>query len=407
MNEPDPQAARMHVDPPRYGLDAAATIFRYPPGVRRVADELTRRLAASTRVVGIPLVPAVDDSERTWRHRELPRLAKRLGLAGIVSFTSAFPLLGPGRRVQVIHELPWRHGVKENAGRGHRLWARQGWRRASAIVVPSERVLADLADETPRAARIARVIPWGLSAEFGPGALLGSSEEGERLGLDEGERRELGDRELRERLGLDGGGRIDPEESERLRQLKHDQNERLQRLGIGEREFLLAAGATRPKKRLDACLVALAQLGARAPMLIVTGEITEALAGDLRLARTLGLEGKLVFLGRVKEADMALLTRRARAALSLADSEGFGFGTLEALGSGVPVLVTRGSAQAELAGEHGIVVDPEDPDGVASALRGVLGPRNDVEAARRIEHARGYPWAETVRRLEDLLVSLS
>lgn len=392
MNEPDLQAAHVPVSPPRYGLDAAATVFRYPPGVRRVAEELTRRLAASERVVGIPLVPAVDDSERTWRHRELPRLAKQLGLAGIVSFTSAFPLLGPGRRVQVIHELPWRHGVKENAGRGHRLWARQGWRRASAIVVPSERVLADLADDAPRAARIARVIPWGLSEGFGPGAVADEGDEEKRL--------ELSERERLERPKLDKG--------ERIQQQRLDENERLQRLGLGEREFLLAAGATRPKKRLDACLVALAQLGARAPALVVTGEITEALTSDLRLARTLGLEGKLVFLGRVDEADMALLTRRARAALSLADSEGFGFGTLEALGSGTPVLVTPGSAQAELAGECGLVVSPEDPDGIAAALRRILEQASGsaAEASARVERARNYSWETTVRRLEDLLVSI-
>jgi len=340
---------------PRWGLDGAATVYDYPPGVRRVATELIARLTASEDLDAIPLVPAKDEPERTWRHRELPRLAKSLHLAGLVSFTSAFPILGPGRRVQLIHELPWRHGAAENSGLGHRLWARHGWRRASAMVVPSERVLADLQDEAPRAANRAHVIPWGLSDGFSPATMP-------------------------------------------------DDADRLARLGLAAGPFVLAAGATRPKKRLDASLAALALLGKDAPNLVVTGSITEQLAVDLRYARTLGLEGKLTFLGRVDEPDLHALTRHATVALVLADSEGFGLPALEALGSGTPVIVPPGTAQAEVAGARGITIASDDPNAIARAVREALN--SPPAPTPLVEHAQNFTWAQSAHRLEVLLETL-
>lgn len=340
---------------PRWGLDAAATVFAYPPGVARVASELIARLVASEALEAIPLVPAADESERTWRHWELPRLARRLGLTGLVSFTSAFPILGPGHRVQLIHELPWCHGERENSGLGHRLWARHGWRRAAGLVVPSERVLADLGDQAPRAAEKAHVIPWGLSEGFSP-------------------------------------------------KPRADDDERLARLGLEASTYVLAAGATRPKKRLDACLDALALLGRGAPKLVVTGSLNAGVSADLTRARTLGLEGKLTFLGHVDEPDLWALTRRASLALVLADSEGFGLPALEALGSGTPVLVSPGSAQAEVAGAAGIAIPADDPAGIAAEVRRAI--QNPPPSAPLVERAQKLTWEASQSRLQELLLAL-
>ena len=347
----------MPADRPRFGLDAAATVFDYPPGVRRVCSELVAGLSAHPALEALPLVPAADDDPRAWRNRELPRLERELDLTGLVSFTSAFPLRGRGARIQLIHELPWRHGATENAGWRHKLWARHGWRRAGAIVVPSGRVLADLEDESKRAARKAQVIPWGVSAAFG---------------LEPGPRDEA----------------------------------TLLELGLAGTPFFLMAGATRPKKRVDLAVTALLSVLDSDARLVVTGALDASISKQLTLARNLGLEGRLVYTGELAEAALATLNRHAIGALSLADSEGFGLGTLEALASGTPVVVRPASAPAEIAGPHAIEAD--DPESIGAALRKwVDSPSTKAERAARATHAERFSWKRAADDLAELLIAVA
>ena len=353
--------------PPRLGLDGAALAFAYPPGVARVARELLPRLEARGHV---PLVPAADEPERRWRHRELPRLERALGLDGLLSLTSAFPLLGRGLRVQTVHELPWRHRVVENAGRGHRLWARHGRRRADLVLVPSHRVLADLADEAPAAAREARVLPWGVGPPFTDDPAARTDEDRARLAA----------------LDLAPGA-----------------------------PFVLVPGGARAKKRSDLVLQAVAPLEGVA--VVVTGPVGGGLDELLRLARTLGCPERLRLTGPVEDATLAALDRAALAVCVLSDSEGFGLGALEGLATGAPVLVPPGSAQAEVLGgpgvgaEHLTVVPPGDPAAVHGVLAGLLEtrgtPADEALRAGRREAAAARSWDRTADALQDLLATLS
>ena len=362
--------------PLRLGLDGAALTFPYPPGVARVARELLPRLEAAGHV---PLVPAADERERRWRHRELPRLERELDLDGILSLTSAFPVLGRGLRIQTIHELPWRHGVPENAGRTHRLWARHGRRRADLVLVPSERVLADLADFAPAAAAKARVLAWGVDEPFTAA----------------------------------------PSEA-----LAADDVARLTALGVEpDPPFVLVPGGARPKKRVDLVVQGIAPLrgaggeGADAPRILVTGAVDLASGGldeALRLARTLGIEDRLKYLGPVADEDLAALYRAALAVCVLSDSEGFGLGALEGLACGAPVLVPAGSAQAEVLGSPSLPMPrrlpPGDPEALHGALVELLAARGSAaeaeRRARRRREAGTRTWDRTALDLQGHLDSL-
>jgi alpha-1,3-rhamnosyl/mannosyltransferase len=54
--------------------------------------------------------------------------------------------------------------------------------------------------------------------------------------------------------------------------------------------------------------------------------------------------------------------------------EGFGLPVLEAMALARPVVVSKGTALAEVAGEAGIAVDPADPASIAAGLRTALDP---------------------------------
>ncbi len=310
----------------------------------------------------VRLDPPREASLSRWRQHELPRAVHAHSLDGIHSFFSAFALFGPGKRVHTIHELPWKHGVRENATLAHRLWAGPLARFADATVTASERVARDIGSKLARDGGRVHVVPWGVGESF--------REEGPPGVVDE--------------LVL-------------------------ARYRFPEGPFALCPGAVREKKNLAALLQGYAALRGRGGphvQIVVTGLDTPDLRRDLALAQRLGLSRFVSTPGTIDEADLPALLRLAALVPVLSLSEGFGLPVLEAMACGTPVVVPRESAQAEVAGPHAITVDPRDADSVARGIEEALA-RQDEMRTLLPERAREYTWARTAEGIERVWESLA
>lgn len=349
---------------PRVGFDVSALHRPHPRGVVRAVENLVATLEGRGVLEVVRLHPAPGQDPRAWRHRRLAEEVDTRDLAGLHSFTSSFCWRGPGLRVQTIHEAPWRHGVQENAGWRHRLWAAVGPLKADRVVCPTEHVARDLRRRIlPGADRIV-AIPWGVGPPFADEPSPGEVDE-----------------------AVLGPYRL------------------------GEGGFVLCPGAVRPKKNLAALLRglhALLERGPDAPRLqvLVTGGDTPQLRRDLGLASKLGLDRWVTPIDEVDEGDLPALLRLATAVPVLSRSEGFGFPVLEALACGTPVLVPADSAQAEVAGPHGFTVDPDDPASVADALARAVREREELRYVLA-ERARELTWDACAARVEDLWLELT
>jgi len=102
------------------------------------------------------------------------------------------------------------------------------------------------------------------------------------------------------------------------------------------------------------------------------------------LARELGVADHVVFTGGINDCELAAIYRRseifvlpARTVVNSPNPKGEGFGIvfLEAMAFGKPVVAPRYGAPAEIIrdGQHGLLVDPENPASVANALSTLLG----------------------------------
>lgn len=334
----------------------------FPPGVRRPVATLVAKLEERGRLEVVRVCPAPGEDARAWSRRGAGEAVTRGGLLGIHSFTSGFPWRGAGRRVQTVHELPWRHGVSENAGWRHRAWAALGPALADRVVCPTEHVARDLRRRLlPGASRV-RVVPWGVGPEF----------------ADE-----------------PPPGVVDEVVYGRYR--------------LSEDPLVLCLGATRAKKHLAAAMRGLAEVRRRdgpAFQLVVTGPETEQLRRDLGLASQLGLARWVTTLPEVDEGDLPSLYRLACCTCVLSHSEGFGLPALESIACGTPVLVPPDSAQAEVAGPCSIAVDPLDPVSVADGLCAAHARREELRLPLA-ERGREFSWDACAQRVEDLWEELA
>jgi rhamnosyl/mannosyltransferase len=167
----------------------------------------------------------------------------------------------------------------------------------------------------------------------------------------------------------------------------------------------LFVGRLVPYKGLGVLLEALARVpGAE---LVVVGE--GPLAEEIRRAGGRpGLAGRVRLVGACDRAELAGLMAEARAVVlpSLDRSETFGLVQLEAMASGVPVIVSdveTGIARVGEPGVTGLVVGPGDADDLARAIATF---QDDPDLARAMGEAGRRRFARHYTRelmIEDLL----
>ena len=78
--------------------------------------------------------------------------------------------------------------------------------------------------------------------------------------------------------------------------------------------------------------------------------------------------------------------------------EGFGIPLLEAMAHGVPVLTSNISSIPEVCGDAALLVDPENEEELAQALRTLAGDPSLRQslAQRGLTRARDFSWERTV-----------
>ena len=110
-----------------------------------------------------------------------------------------------------------------------------------------------------------------------------------------------------------------------------------------------------------------------------------------------GVEGR----GRVDDAQLAELYRRASALVFPSLYEGFGQPPLEAMASGCPVACSDAAALPEIVGDAARLFDPHDAQAIAAAVNDVLADP-DTWSRRGLEHAARFSWDATARATEDV-----
>jgi glycosyltransferase involved in cell wall biosynthesis len=156
-----------------------------------------------------------------------------------------------------------------------------------------------------------------------------------------------------------------------------------------------------PRKAIDVLITAFTTVHDRFPdaELVIVGD--GVLAGRLRdLAVRFGLADAVQFAGYQPHDKMAAFYRSAHMFVLPSRHEGMSNAMLEAMACGLPVVVTNTGGTAELVKDNGIVVSPDDPIQLATAILTLLDDENRrrhaAQASRTI--ARKFGWQSCARR---------
>lgn len=346
----------------RFAREIIQALATHPPAGWRL-----RTVSAWHQNLSAATIPGVDGPHRLPVGARILSQAWMYGLPPWPSGDSvhATTPLAPGRHstfhgnrplVVTVHDtVPWSDPETLTA-RGvswHRLMIGRAAAMADFLVVPTNAVAAELADLFPAAAGRIRVIGHGVTA-------------------------------------LPEVGNADQRAAE---------------LGLPAR-YVLSLATVEPRKGLDVLIQAMAAVDAQ---LVVVGQ---AGWGDVNLQRwaaQVGLdESRVHTLGRITDADLGVVLKRAAVLAVPSRAEGFGLPVLEGMAAGVPVVSSDAPALVEVGGGATIVVPRQDVDALAAGLTSVL---NDSTLAERLAangrvRAAHFSWGAAAAALWELHTSL-
>jgi glycosyltransferase involved in cell wall biosynthesis len=174
--------------------------------------------------------------------------------------------------------------------------------------------------------------------------------------------------------------------------------------GVALPPFVLYGGTLEPRKNLAVLLRAFATLIHQEKGLPHRVVLAGASRGQedvelRRLAEDLLIGDRLVITGYVTAEQMNALMSACDAFAYVSRYEGFGLPPLEAMTCGAPVIVSNASSLPEVVGNAGLLVAPEDVEGIAAALFALLTNSKENERRRRMSlaRAREFNWERTAR----------
>jgi len=177
----------------------------------------------------------------------------------------------------------------------------------------------------------------------------------------------------------------------------------LERLGLAHGRYVLTVGTLEPRKNIEHVLDAYARLPARLRdryALAVAGAPGWRAHRLTQRLRSLAATGHVRFLASLAQQDLPSLYAGAAAFVFPSIYEGFGLPPLEAMASGVPVLVSQRTALPEVVGDAGVMLDPAQPDLTAQRIEALLDDPATAAALRErgLKRATQFTWASCAQK---------
>src|SRR5262245_15635555 len=161
--------------------------------------------------------------------------------------------------------------------------------------------------------------------------------------------------------------------------------------------YMLYVGNLEPRKNLERLIEAFARMPHTEHDLVIVGNRWYRGGAAEEKARSLGLNGRVKFMGYVPRQDLPAWFSGATAFVYPSLLEGFGLPVVEAMACGAPVITSNNSSMREVAGEAAILVDPRNVQQMTDALTRVVEDDRTREefSTKGLSRAAEFSWQTT------------
>ncbi|RYD54928.1 MAG: glycosyltransferase family 1 protein [Sphingobacteriales bacterium] len=169
-------------------------------------------------------------------------------------------------------------------------------------------------------------------------------------------------------------------------------------------EYFVFAGALHPRKNIVNLLKAFIAFKKkqRSDMkLVIVGRLAWKYDEVLEMREEMPFKDDVKWVGYMGVDELSQVTAGAYALVYASLFEGFGIPILEALQCDVPAVVSNTSSMPEVAGEAGLLVDPNDPQDIAAKMEMIYKDetlRNNLKAKAR-EQVKKFDWDRSAEKL--------
>ncbi len=172
-----------------------------------------------------------------------------------------------------------------------------------------------------------------------------------------------------------------------------------QRLGLPD-GYILFVGTLEPRKNIIGLLAAyrhFLETHPDAPPLVLVGRRGWLFEETQAKIEQVGLGSRLIWREDIADDDMPIIYNLARLLVLPSFYEGFGFPALEAMACGTVPIVSDRSSLPEVVGDVGLLINPDDPEIMAAAMRQALTDPDWYAANRQrgLERAQEFTWERT------------
>jgi glycosyltransferase involved in cell wall biosynthesis len=166
-------------------------------------------------------------------------------------------------------------------------------------------------------------------------------------------------------------------------------------------KYILYVGTLEPRKNIPGLLKAFSMCLDKLPgyKLVIAGSKGWDYENIFTRIKELDLEERVVFAGYVENKHLPLMYNMARLFVYASFYEGFGLPLIESMACGTPVITSNISSLEEVSGDAALIVDPNKPAEIASAMTKVLLDSKVYEdmRSRGFKRAKDFSWKKTAQ----------
>lgn len=170
-------------------------------------------------------------------------------------------------------------------------------------------------------------------------------------------------------------------------------------------KYLLNVGRINTRKNIPNLLKAISNLKDKEIKLVLVGNSEWKTDNIQELLNDPLISNRIILTGSVSKEELAIIYANAYIFCFPSFEEAFGLPPLEAMASGIPIIVSNSSSMPEVCKEAALYINANDSNDISNAITALLNDKKLYNKYQSLstDRAKSFSWSKTAQNLIDIL----